>query len=267
MIRTALRLSTVAALLNGGNGPPWPTMAGDNVFDSRSDAVDDIKGNMRQPVIIVRTADDRSQVMGNVARVDDHAVDLRIEFGVMTAFKTDDGSLVPDWPETDASLEAHVDLMELQIRNALWGSGDWAVWYRSLPWRVTEVNSLPGFASVGEARVRLALRELAIAQQVPRDCLPKPIKAADLALDSHGDPIPPTPQIAPTVRAVFDKIAADGGGDWQTATGKIHDQLFARDIPVGGIKPMFDRAIATLPRGVADSLGRRPSFGASLKDS
>jgi len=63
MERTALRLATVAALLNGGN-EPWPTVAGEYVYDSLLDDVVDVIPARRKPVIIVRTDDDEHLFRG-----------------------------------------------------------------------------------------------------------------------------------------------------------------------------------------------------------
>ena len=72
MERSALRLATVAALINGGNGPPWPTVAGAYVYDSMIDNVVDVVPSKRRPVIIIRIDDDnlvfnRFQVAGRQA--------------------------------------------------------------------------------------------------------------------------------------------------------------------------------------------------------
>jgi len=267
MIRTALRLAAVATLQNGG-AAPWPTLAEDNVFDSRGDAWDDMQPGERKPVIVVRTLDDRAPVASPSGRRIDtgpRSIELRLAFGVLAAFKPE-GNEPPlvTWPVTEAGLESTLDLMEWDIRAALWGFGDWALWFQNLAGLYpTEIDSLPNFASPEDGRVRLALRDLVVTFRAPHDCLPKPARAADLPKDSAGHPIPPVPALPDYLTAVFDRIEALGGGDLKTAAAAIRRQLEARILPAVAVKPMLTRIAGTLPHGLAYP-GGPDSYSAEL---
>jgi hypothetical protein len=152
MERTALRIATVAALLHGGKGPPWPTVAGEFVYDSLIDDVVDVVPVRRKPVIIIRTDDDQHMFKNN--SFSGRQCRLLIELGVLTAatYKTASGVELPriDWPPTDSALEAFLDMLEWQVMNALYGPSFWGMWYQQLGYR-----SIGGIVSLADC-LRLA---------------------------------------------------------------------------------------------------------------
>ena len=156
MERTALRMATVAALLHGGHGPPWPTLAGEFVYDSMMDDITDVVPTQRKPVIVVRTDDDAITYKGHAFA--GRQVRLLIEFGVLTAsmIKTVDGQSLPrvDWPRTDSALEAFLDMMELQIWSALFGHSEWAMWWQHCGMYGGSRSGYTSSAQVQSARAR-----------------------------------------------------------------------------------------------------------------
>lgn len=228
MERTALRIATVAALLNGG-ATPYPTLAGPGVFDSRSDAIDDVTEDGHMPAIIVRTDEDRFTTT-NSAVTGQRAIEMRIECSILTGARDDEGALKASWAETDAELEAFLDLMEYQVIDSLYGSGPWALWWRNR-FSPGQRLSLPVWTQPSAGRTRLAVRELTLSFPRARGyCLPQPLNRLDTDLDSDGNPIV-TVALPQRLTEVFDKIEEDGDGDFQVAMAQLRAALEAQRLP------------------------------------
>lgn len=245
MNRTALRLGVLAALTHGGQSP-FPTLAGDCVFDSLRAPIDDLKEDGRQPVIVLRSGEDRRQsaVPGGAgtSRLS-RTCELFIEIGVVTAFKPEGGELEVGWPESDAQLEAVLDALEYQVEAALRGQSHWAVWFGSIgAWSILDWKSEPIFTEPEAGRVRLAAREIAILFRLNLDALPKAVRESDPA---------PAGIVPPLMADVLAKIAADGDGDVKQAAAQLAGVLAARTWPVGGVFPDFTDASVTV-EGAAD---------------
>lgn len=218
MNRTALRLATLAALTNGGV-EPWPTLAGDYVYDSRRDALQDVTERMRRPVIVIRTDDDmRSNQGPNGAYTErqTRVCDLLLEISVVSARKEKDQdgneTWVVGWAQTDPAAEATLDMLEFQIENALFGNSTWAHWWsKSRDWQFMSYGSRPEF-SRDPHTLRLAARTITFSMGLPRTCLPgwryedEPEKLATM----------PSPLLT-----VIEKIRAQGGGDLLIAANQI----------------------------------------------
>jgi hypothetical protein len=240
MNRTALRIATKAALLNGGE-EPWPTIAGENVFDSRADDVSLVKGEDNAPIIIVRTEEDSSpQILSN-GRIVGRSVDLNMQIGVFASAKDPNtGVLIEGWPATDAALEAVLDLMEWQVQCALLGPTNWGVWWRNR-WDPASWVSKPTFTDPNEGRVRLAVRELVVAMQnVEPDFIPPTLKTTDPVY---------VPALPPKLQDVLDQIAEFGEGDLQTSVAQIAAKLNARTFPVAGVYPPLQHVRTTIVAG------------------
>ena len=241
MERTALRLATVATLLNGGNGPPWPTVAGEFVYDSMIDDVVDVVPNRRKPVIIVRTDDDglgfnRYQITGRQCR-------LLIEFGVLTAATTKINNVDEpkvDWPRTDSALEAFLDMLEWQIWAAIHGWSDWARWYREIAKYGTWSGyaSTPRYSAPERGAVRLAVRSLAIGVALPLECAPKPVKEYAL---------PQAPILPLNWSNVVCRILQFGGGDFKKSVLELSKVIEAHGYMERPRYPPLHRVWADLP--------------------
>lgn len=197
MMRTVLRMASVAAIAGGGH-TPYPTVAGDRVFDSRLDAIKDIKPNEFKAAVVLRTDEDRYRERGTKAR----AVDLRLELSMVRAVAERTGVTVTGWCETDAQQEAFLDLLELQVRESLFGFGKWASWFKRQGFAILEqdVISTPVFTNVQEGRARLAVRELTFPMALQWDCYRQPHVYGDpskypaddlIPIDTSGDPVLP----------------------------------------------------------------------------
>ena len=234
MFRTMLRLATATALLNGG-GPPFPTLAGEFVYDSLIDDIVNVTPDRRKPVIVVRT--DEDQVDYRSAKENSRQCRLLIEISMVTAV-TVNGVARLDWPRTDSALEATLDLMEWQVRNALFGYSEMAQWWQS---RVAVVgySSSPRYSPPERGSIRLAVRNLELLTLLPFDC-PLP-----LLHEWQSQPIPPQ-QPPQWVGFVAQLLACTTGG-LHSAVEEMA-KIVARygSAPVPTARP-FQRVWATLP--------------------
>lgn len=224
MIRTALRLSTIAAITNGG-AQPYPTLAGGQVYDSRQDAIENLVAEGRYPVIIVRTDTDQR----NPRQTNSRQIELRIEMSVVTALKNSAGDWQVGWPEIDAELEAFLDLMEWQVKVALMGDGKWATWWQDAwsPW--DQEISTPLWADPKEERTRLAIRELLLRpSQVCSDDSPRAVIEGDVVA---------APTLPASLIKVFDKIAKEGVGDLKASATQLRGLLEAQTLPSTPVYP------------------------------
>jgi len=245
MNRTALRLSTVAAL-SGGGAAPFPTMANQYVYDSRQDDIVDLSPEIRRPVIVVRTDDDERTYLtpqGAPSRaMSRRSINLKVEISVIAAAIEQDGTPVVGWPETDSELEAMLDLMEYQVEAALRGSTVWAMWWQHL-WSLEDWSSLPFFDVSDEGNARLAAREIRVRIRAKGECLPPPVRI--------GEPVPEAELPADLV-AVFDRIERDGAGDIKAAAAAIRAKLEARYLPASGVHPPLQSVFMTVPEPGSD---------------
>lgn len=237
MIRTALRLATMAVLTNGG-AEPWPTLAKDYVYDSRRDKLDDVRERMRRPVIVVRTDDDArtNRVGSQVGPLQARSIDLLLEISVVSASKKQipnpayaPGNGQPQfiddweigWPQTDAAIETQLDLLEYQIESVLFGPNPWGLWWQDMPWRRADISSTPMFTREAIA-IRLAARTMRFTMLAPGECMP----------GWRFDHEPATPATLPDpLLSVFSKIATDGAGDLKISAQQLYDMLVNQTWP------------------------------------
>lgn len=138
--RTALRLITVAAL--AGTADPRPTIAADRVDDSRlADLAPETVPDDGLPVIVVICDDDDGEAWSeqNGGPPFDRMIDLNIEMSIASRVQYVDpanptnSTYVVEAPDTDARLEASLDLLEFQaIRELAYGLSAFSVMFRKL---------------------------------------------------------------------------------------------------------------------------------------
>src|SRR5438105_891521 len=121
LARTALRLATVEALRPTAaidSDGPWPTLAGKLVFDSRIDPIDDLSPEQQRTVVCVYTDSEEGYAGQRAGGPPFKAVvDLVFEVSVVVLRAGDDpGTFVAGCPETDAELEASLDLLARAAR-------------------------------------------------------------------------------------------------------------------------------------------------------
>jgi hypothetical protein len=232
---TALRIATVAALLNGGN-EPYPTLAGPFVFDSLIDDVSDLVANQRRPTVMVRTDDDVTMYRGN--SFNGRTARLFIEAGVLTAATVKIGGeerLRVDWPRTDPGLEAQLDVLVWQIWNALRGMGPWAVWMRSLGYGLYQrASATPRFSPPQKGTVRQAVKTIEVNVTLKDDCFPPPMNELDAADN--------LPYLPPGIRNVLNYIYDHGAGDFRTGMIEVGKMLNRYGATTHPVYPSFKRA-------------------------
>ena len=236
MFRTMLRLATTGVLLNGG-GPPWPTLVGEFVYDSLIDSIVDVTPNGRKPVIVVRT--DEDQVGYRNAQENNRQCRLLIEISMVTA-ATVNGVARLDWPRTDSSMEGTLDLLEWQVRNALFGHTSMAHWWQS---RVAIVgySSSPRFSPPERGSIRLAVRNLELLTLIPLDC------TLPLVAEWSAEPI--QPRLPPRWEDFVEQLLLCSTGGFRASVEEL-----ARTVARYGALPVptappFQRVWATLPDG------------------
>lgn len=199
--RLLLRAATVLALTRGGDGP-FPTMAGEAVFDSKMLPVADIAQETHLPVVLVYTdADKRRNRDLNSGRTWERRLELVIEIAISSFTK--DGV---QWAEADAELEATLDLFEAEIETALFDpTNPWSAHWRKLIKAFETWESVPHRSA--EQAARYAVRQIVIDVVLHSDCLPTPSTEAPTlpqTTDANGVFIPgsllPIPYLLPFER-------------------------------------------------------------------
>jgi hypothetical protein len=154
LYRIALRATTVMALKGC-------TQAGDHVYDSRNDPLEDIVAGAAVPVIAVYTEEDKNTR-------DSRDLGLVIEFTVNIRDKRDGEDAV--WvPQTDDGLEITLDIIEQEIRDALEASASEAadIW-NTLVTDIRENSSKRGVLDPQKTN-RLAARQLLLRVKILKD--------------------------------------------------------------------------------------------------
>jgi hypothetical protein len=173
LARTALRLATLEALRPTAALPsgPWPTIAGAAVFDSRVDPIEDLKIGENQPVVCVYTEDDEgSSGQARGGPPFRQVVELCFELSIVARVPSGSDPTVyaAGIPETDAELEASLDLLEAQIRFICFYGPTGTLWRTLTHRKVTAPSSRVSRSS--EEAVRLAQRRVSWKTEVLDDC-------------------------------------------------------------------------------------------------
>lgn len=133
--RTALRLAAVQSLT--GTAGARPTIAEGRVYDSRlSPEQPDVFGDDAKPTIIILADGDEGDALSdqNGGPPFHRRIDLVFDIGMICREKADDdadGYLV-GYPDTDARLEASLDVLQTQVIRWLSASSDpLAIWFQN----------------------------------------------------------------------------------------------------------------------------------------
>ncbi|MCT8970586.1 hypothetical protein [Microbaculum marinisediminis] len=234
--RTALRLATLLALTDAGDGSgTHPTLAGRYWYDTLMEPVHEFGEDRTVPLGIVYTDADGGP---NVERAGggltfDRSVELTLELVCATTRKADDGVVI-EMPQTDAELEAVLDLLEYQSIRALtnvastWGR----LWGRMIR-GITEIASSRVMDSKGETR--FAARTVTLTVRLPASC---PVDV--VALPPTNDP-PPSGGIGDLpgpLRLVAEAVAAASGGQAKTVQ-EIVAYLMEAGVPTTALLPVL----------------------------
>lgn len=192
--RLALRLATVEGLrptaaVVAGTG--FPTIAGKQVLDSGIDPIEDLAPNQAQPVIAVYTEHDEGTQAGQKRGGPPFlsTIDLVFEFSVIVkvASGSDPDVFTVGNPETDAELEASLDLLEAQIRFTLLYSPVGQIWRNISHNKVQAPRSIPHRTS--EEGARLAKRTMTWKVELVDDCFDPAPLTAPTGFDVFPEPL------------------------------------------------------------------------------
>lgn len=162
--RLVVRLAAISAL-NNYMQAPYPTLAGDKIFDSRIEPVEDFKEDVLFPVCVIYTDYDRDHWDHHSMMSKDRFLTITFELLIAQVTEQDGGFLV-NHPNTDSELETSLDIFEIQIENAFKADNVAANCFRYL------MNSYVGVISRRGATVeggtKLAARQITVESKVTR---------------------------------------------------------------------------------------------------
>lgn len=205
--RTALRLAAAMALSNG-YAAPYPTMAGDRVFDSRQDPIEGLKHGDLLPVLVLYTDDDTGETLSqnNGGPPFDLRTNLVIEISVAMWIE-EGGEAGLTMVQSEPELDAQLDLFEAQIKRVFRdGMSTWGAELDKVINRVERWSSTRFIER--ESNTRFAARQLQISVRLADDEDPEAVVSPATA-----SPVIPAP-LGPLLEAIID----DDGPFAATAT-------------------------------------------------
>lgn len=149
--RKELRQAIVHVLTNFG-AQPYPTMAGDRVFDSKGDPIVSVKDQAQLPCITVYTDTEHGRP---VSAMNSWPLEFVVEVIIELSMTSDGQDLI-----TDRQVEEQLDDFEQQVRDALFEVGEGSNALRAMYAKVLEYKAL----RMGNANNnnRLAMRGIVI---------------------------------------------------------------------------------------------------------
>jgi hypothetical protein len=237
--RTALRLATLLALTDSGDGSGGsPTLAAKRWYDSLMEPEHQFGGDRPVPLGVVYTDDDTgpNRAQAGTGLVLDRTVALTLELVCATTRKTPEGVEI-GMPQTDAELEAVLDLLEYQCIAALTNpASSWALLWGRLTRGILEISSTRVMDSKGETR--MAARSVTLMVRLPQSC-----PVAVVALSNGEDPPEPggIADLPASLRVVAEAVAAATDGQAKTVKDVV-TYLMSAGIPTTALLP----ALATI---------------------
>ena len=151
LVALAARLSLWKALQNA-------TFAENRVYDSAITPIDLKSIEEKNPIIILSTDDDVSEVEGFNLLGGKREMDIIVEMAVSSAVETKDGQEIVI-PHTDAGLEMTLNLMQRQVYRVLLASDDpFAVFFKGFIWKISKIQARRGADS--EKGEKFAARQI-----------------------------------------------------------------------------------------------------------
>ena len=206
--RTALRLAALMALSNGF-AAPYPTMAGDRVFDSRQDPIEGLKQGDLLPVLVLYTDDDTGDSLSqnNGGPPFDRRTNFVMEISV-AMWVEGDGEAGLTLVQSEPELDVQLDLFETQIER-VFRVGNMSVWGIELNKVCNRIERWSSTRFIErESNVRYAARQLQLSVRLKDDEDPDVVIAPATA-----SPVIPAP-LGPLLEAIID----DDGPFAPTAT-------------------------------------------------
>lgn len=242
LARTILRIAAVQAITG-------KTIAGDAVFDSDIDPIDQRVSETPQPVIVVYTDDDQSSPTGFADFLQGSQVELVIEVvyaGRASVTLDADG---PDGPQQaevlqlsgrDATNEILLDMIERQVvRTLVAGQGEWSQVFRAVACKCTRRLSRRGASA--EQGARFAIRQLVLTLEPLID----PVPGAPVTPGSAWDKafsLMEASQFGPIARLLREDIEGQPITEWRRFAGQLGVSLETMSAigmgPVGAVDPV-----------------------------
>lgn len=195
--RTALRLAATMALSNGF-AAPYPTIAGNRVFDSRQDPIEGISPGDLLPVIVLYTDDDTGDPLSqnNGGPPFDITTNLVIEIAV-AMWVREEGEAGLVWVQSEPELDAQLDLLESQIKRVFRdGISTWGAHLDTVINRITRWSSTRFIER--ESNTRFAARQIQMQVRLRDD------EDADAVISpATATPTIPAP-LGPLLQAIID---------------------------------------------------------------
>lgn len=236
--RTALRLAAVMALTNAFK-PPFPTMAGPRVYDSRIDPIQGIGAEDLVPIVIVQTehheGENLSQTSGGPPF--GNVVDLVLELSIGGLVSGPDGSnpALALAIETEPELEAMLDRFEAQVKFALLRdpNSPWVPFVHGtaqsaalqvMTWRSDVFRERDGNARLSARQITVQCRvraddDLRIGDAPGAAAIPAPLgPLLDAIIADDGD-------YAPSAQAIKDMLLGTANGEFVNAVLPTLDRV------------------------------------------
>jgi hypothetical protein len=235
LARLAMRLAAARALKGA-------TLAGDRVFDSAVDPIDQTIAETRQPILVVTTDDHEAEITGRDLMHSSVACDLVIEAAIAARVEVplpdgEGGETTIAIPHTDEGMELVLDMIEHQVVAALTRERTaWSrVWMKMVP-RITRRLSRRGASS--EKGVRFAARQITLTCdliEAPTDgaAIPAGSAWADLLTVMEADA-----QLGPIADMLRTEIEGQPIDDWRRAANMLGIHLETADAI--GLGPVLD---------------------------
>lgn len=241
LARTILRLAAVQAIT--GN-----TIAGDAVFDSDIDPIDQRVSEAPQPLIVVYTDDDQSTPTGFSDFLQGSQVELVVEmvYAGRSSISVDPDGQGPQETEVlqlsgrDAANEILLDMIERQVvRTLTAGQGPWSKVFRSVASTCTRRLSRRGASA--EQGVRFAVRQLVLTLEPLIDPVPGMRIPSGSAWDQALSLMEGS-QFGPIAQMLRDDIEGQPITEWRRFAGQLGVSLDTMSAigmgPVGAVDPV-----------------------------
>ena len=218
LARLAMRIAAARALKGA-------TLAGDRVFDSAIDPIDQTIAETRQPILVVMTDDHEADITGRDLTYGDARCDLVIEAAIaarveIPATDGDGNATTIAIPHTDEGMELVLDMIEHQVVAALTRERtDWSrVWMKLVP-RISKRLSRRGASA--ENGVRFAARQIVITC----DLIEPPVVGADIQPGTAWDDVLTVMSadevLVPVANMLRAEIEGEPASDWQRAANSL----------------------------------------------
>ena len=218
LARLAMRIAAARALKGA-------TLAGERVFDSAIDPIDQTIAETRQPILVVMTDDHEADITGRDLTYGDARCDLVIEAAIaarvdVPAMDGDGNATTIAIPHTDEGMELVLDMIEHQVIAALTRERtEWSrVWMQLVP-RISKRLSRRGAST--ENGVRFAARQIVITC----DLTEPPMAGAEIQSGTAWDDVLTVMSADEALVAVANMLRAEIEGepasDWQRAANVL----------------------------------------------